>query len=248
MRCRQSTRIKMAKTRPELLQVSPVKRAKLADLAYKSIRELIVSGRVKMGDRLIETQLSESLQISRAPIREALQRLESEGLVDGSPHQGAFVTILTARDVADLYNVRLGLETVALRQFMARKASTAPLHDALKRMEKAAASDDMGRLVRAELDFHRRIAEGSGNALLVKLFSDLEGRVLLALALDDALFENPEDIALEHVPTIEAIEAGDARHAEQILQEHIVSTVGDLLELLDGDPGSILRFGEAPSA
>jgi DNA-binding GntR family transcriptional regulator len=221
-------------------RVSPVKRARLTDLAYDSIRELIISGRANMGDRLVETQLSESLGISRAPIREALQKLAGEGLVEGSAHHGAYVTTLTAQDIADLYNVRLGLETVALRLFMTSDAPTASLRDAVRRMEKAAKAGDMTRLVRAELDFHRRIAEGSGNALLVRLYSELEGRVLLALALDDALFERLEDIALEHVPVLEAIEAGDTDHAARTLQAHIVSTVGSLLERLDGGSPALL--------
>jgi DNA-binding GntR family transcriptional regulator len=222
------------------LPVTPIKRARLADLAYDSIRELIVSGRAQMGDRLVETQLSESLGISRAPIREALERLAGEGLVEGSAHHGAYITSLTAQDVVDLYNVRLGLETAALRLFMANDASTAWLHDAVRRMEKAARAGDRTRLVRAELDFHRHIGDGSGNALIIRLYASLEGRLLLALALDDALYERLGDVALEHVPVVEAIESGDPDHATRTLQAHIVSTVGALLERLEGRRGALL--------
>lgn len=222
------------------MKIAPVSRARLTDLAYETIRELILSGQLKMGDRLVETQLSESLGISRAPTREALQRLAAEGLVDGSAHHGVRVTEVTAQDIADLYNVRLGIESIALRLFMARKASTKPLREAVEAMEKAAGEGELTTTVRAELEFHARIAEGSGNALIQKLFSGLEGRVLLALALDDALFEHLGDVALEHMPVLEAIESGDTERATTSLEEHIVSSVGSLLDRLGGERPVIL--------
>ncbi len=217
------------------LEIAPVSRARLTDLAYESIREMIVSGRIKMGDRLVETQLSESLGISRAPTREALQRLIAEGLVEATAHHGARVALVNAQDVADLYNVRLGLETVALRLFMRAEASTEPLKDALRRMQEAADLGELSPLVRAELDFHARITEGSGNTLVARLFAELEGRVLLALALDDALFEHLGDVANEHLPVLEAIESGDIAVAVRRLEEHILSSVGSLLDTLGGD-------------
>jgi DNA-binding GntR family transcriptional regulator len=224
----------------EPLSIAPVSRARLTDLAYDSIREMIVSGRIKMGDRLVETQLSESLGISRAPTREALQRLIAEGLVEGTAHHGVRVALVNAQDVADLYNVRLGLETVALRLFMIRKASTDPLKDALGRMEEAADLGELSPLVRAELDFHARIAGGSGNALVARLFAELEGRVLLALALDDALFDHLGDVAKEHLPVLEAIESGEIPVAVRRLEEHILSSVGSLLGTLEGDSPILL--------
>jgi DNA-binding GntR family transcriptional regulator len=225
------------------LNIAPVSRARLTDLAYETIRELILSGQVKMGDRLVETQLSESLGISRAPTREALQRLAAEGLVEGSAHHGVHVTVVTAQDVADLYNVRLGIESVAVRLFVAREASTAPLRAALEAMEEAAGKGELSTLVRAELDFHAQISAGSGNALVQRLFSDLEGRVLLALALDDALFEHLGDVATEHQPVLAAIESGDTAQATRALEEHIVSSVGSLLDQLEGERPIVLGAG-----
>jgi DNA-binding GntR family transcriptional regulator len=225
------------------LKVTPIERSRVSDRAYESIRELIVSGKVKMGTRLTETQLSESLGISRAPIREALQRLAAEGLVDASAHQGVRVTELDADALAELYNVRVGLESVAVRQFIRRGASTHRLQQAVERMESAALKGQYASIVRAELDFHRLIAEGSENALLLRLYRELEGRVLVALALDDAQFAELDEIAREHRPVLEAIEAGDELAAARTMEDHIVSTVGPLLERLGGDRSELLGPG-----
>lgn len=193
-----------------------------------------------MGERLVETRLAEELAMSRAPVREALQRLVKERLVEETPHHGTFVTALSAANITDLYNVRLGLEVTALRLFMGREASTAPLWQAIGRMEHAAAGQDMQGVVRAELGFHRCIVEQSGNAVLSELYTDLEGRLLMVLALDDASFERLQDVAAEHVPVVEAIEHRDELHAVTVFEEHLVSTVDEVLDRMGGDGTALL--------
>jgi DNA-binding GntR family transcriptional regulator len=218
----------------------PVERKRLTDLAYEAIRDSITAGRVAMGERLIESQLASELGMSRAPIREALRRLAEEGLATEHAHHGASVVTLAAADVADLYNVRVGLEIVGLRSFIRRGEPVAPLEALVERMDRAAARNDRAGVVRAEFEFHRHIAEHSGNALLVKIFADLQGRLMLAMNLDDEAFQDLHEVAAEHEPIVAAIAAGDERRAVALFEEHLVSTVGELLERLDGDPTSIL--------
>ncbi len=155
-------------------RLKPVHRDRLADQAHAATREAIITGQFDTGERLIETRLAADLGMSRAPIREAIQRLAEEGLVTERPHQGTFVTVLTADDVVDLYNVRLGIETTAVRLFMRRGCSTEPLRAKIEAMSRAAARRDANSVVRAELEFHRMICEGSANDLLVRLFSEQE--------------------------------------------------------------------------
>jgi DNA-binding GntR family transcriptional regulator len=231
----------VAPTKGRTLKHKPVERKRLTDLAHEAIRESITAGNVEMGQRLVETQLAEELGMSRAPIREALRRLAEEGLVVEHPHHGTSVATLTADDVADLYNVRLGLEVVGLRCFMRRSGPIGPLRDRIDRMAKAAARGDRAGVVRAEFEFHRHIAKESGNAVLAKLFSDLEGRLTMVMALDDESFEDLHEVAAEHEPIVEALEAGDERRAVDLFEEHLVSTVGLLLDRLNGDPHAVLR-------
>lgn len=222
-------------------RLKPVQRARLADLAYDAIRESIVSGGFAMGERLVEMQLASDLAMSRAPIREALRQLSSEGIVVERAHQGTFVAELTAADVVDLYNVRVGLEVTALRLFLKRGESTDQLRAWVAKMEQAAGRRDMSGVVRAEFEFHRHIVDRAGNAVLKELFTGLEGRLMLALALDDASFAQLEDVASEHVPVIDAIEAGDVMHAVRVFQQHLLSTVGEAIERLGGERAMLLE-------
>lgn len=142
-------------------RLKPVHRDRLADQAHGAIREAIITGKFDTGERLIETRLAADLGMSRAPVREAIQRLAEEGLVTEHPHQGTFVTILTADDVVDFYNVRLGIETTAVRLFMRRACSTEPLRAKIQTMPRAAARRDANSVVRAELEFHESSARGA---------------------------------------------------------------------------------------
>ena len=222
-------------------RLKPVQRTRLADLAYEAIRASLVSGGFAMGERLVEMQLAADLQMSRAPIREALRQLAAEGIVVERAHQGTFVAELSAADVVDLYNVRVGLEITALRLFLKRGESTDPLHAWIAKMEQAAARGDMPAVVRAEFDFHRHIVEHAENRVLADLFTGLEGRLMLALTLDDASFEQLHDIASEHLPVVEAIESANEMRAIRVFQHHLLSTVGDAIERLGGDRSTLLE-------
>lgn len=222
-------------------RLKPAHRDRLADQAHAAIREAIVTGEFASGERLIETQLAADLGMSRAPIREAIQRLAEEGLVTEHPHQGTFVTVLAADDVVDFYNVRLGIETTAVRLFMRRGCSTEPLRAKIEAMSRAAARKDARSVVRAELGFHRIICEGSANDLLLRLFSEQEGRLMLVMGLDDAGFEALDDVAAEHEPLVDAIESGSAEEAVAVMEEHVVSTVPELIARLGGDHAGLLE-------
>lgn len=222
-------------------RLKPAQRDRLADQAHASIRAAIVKGDFAMGERLVETQLASELQMSRAPIREAFQRLAKEGLVSEHPHHGMFVTTLSAADVVDFYNVRLGIEAGAVRLFMRRGRSTESLWGKIAAMAQAAERNDMTSVVRTELEFHRIICEGSGNDLLLRLFSELEGQLMLVMGLDDASFEHLHDVAAEHEPVVQAIEEDSPEAAVAAMEEHILSTVRDLIARLGGDDSGLLE-------
>lgn len=226
--------------KPERSRLQPVERKRLVDLAHDAIREGIVAGQFSMGERLVETQLARDLEMSRAPIREALRRLVQEGLVEDQPHRGALVARMSASNVTDLYNVRLGVETIGLRLFIKHAASTKPLWQAIADMEKAADRNHMSGVVTAEFGFHHCIAVAAENRLLMSIFGDLEGQLMMALALDDASFEQLGEVPAEHIPIVEAIDARDERRAVAAFEEHLVSSVGALLERLGGSQSELL--------
>ena len=119
--------------------MTPVPRQKLADLAYDAIRDSITAGDFAMGERLVETRLASELGMSRAPVREALRRLLEEGLVIERAHHGMFVRSFDGAEIVDLYNARVALEAAALRLFVRRGSSTAPLREQIERRRQAVA-------------------------------------------------------------------------------------------------------------
>ncbi|XAS74297.1 GntR family transcriptional regulator [Micrococcaceae bacterium Sec5.1] len=226
-------------------------RMRLADAAHQSLRLAIIEGKLAMGERLTEAHIAEELGMSRAPVREAIQRLAAEGLVSVEPHLGAQVLDLSLEDIVDLHNLRLGLETTALRLFLARGSSAKPLRTHLNEMKAAAAKKDAGRLINAELDWHRSINVGSGNQLIARMFGELEGRILLATSLEDRVLRvitpagnshsHLSYVVEEHEQIISAIEEGRNGEAQALFEKHFLSTVALLLQRLGGDPSLLLE-------
>src|SRR5262245_19785241 len=92
-----------------------VVRTSVADAAHTSIRDAIVTAAFAPGEQLVETRIAESMGVGRGTAREALRRLRDEGLVVGEPNRGVFVRDITATDIVDIYNLRIGIEGVAIR-------------------------------------------------------------------------------------------------------------------------------------
>jgi DNA-binding GntR family transcriptional regulator len=221
-------------------QLRPLASDSLVELAYDSIRRSILAGQFKPGEHLVESRIAGELEISRAPVREAMQRLSQEGLTVERPRRGTFVREVSADDFVDIYNARVAIESAAVRLAVRRGASLAPIEKTLKAMTKAARRGDVPKTVDLELRVHEQICEASGNTYMALIFRSLAGPIRVALGMDDAAYENLEDVATEHVPLLEAMRSGDADLAVTTMQKHIVSTVGPVLERLGGDPNDLL--------
>jgi DNA-binding GntR family transcriptional regulator len=220
----------------------PLHRTRMADLAYERIRELIIVGELPIGARLIETQLAQDFGTSRAPVREAIRRLVEDGLIEERPHHGATVKVLDAAAIIDLYNVRLALETMTIRLATLRGMPVDRLGELIALMEQAGRNGDTMLVARYELDFHAEVCQHSGNQLAIELFRSLGGRLLMAVALDNTAQQDLLGVGAEHEPLLAAIESGDDRRAAEEMRLHILSTVGDLLARLGGDPLDLLDY------
>src|SRR5262249_8606983 len=148
--------------------------ARAADVAYRSLREMILSGGVDAGSRLGEVELAETLGLSRTPVREALQRLGTEGLVEGLPHRGARVGRWTAADLEEIFELRAQLEPYGAAR-AARRGLAAERLDELAglcdEMERAVAARDFRAVTELNDRLHTSIVEGSGNTRLPALVS-----------------------------------------------------------------------------
>lgn len=188
--------------------------------AYTLILEAIEAGTYKPGDRLVESELAERLGVSRTPVREALQRLETQSMLtrDG---RSLIVASLDHNQLAELYVVRSELEGLAAR-LAARHATDEEIR-VLRAMveEDRALSDRPRELARANKRFHRQIHLASHNRFLVQQL-DLVHRSMALMATTSLAAEGRSEVALaEHDRIVRAIEARDGEAADQALKTHI---------------------------
>src|SRR4029077_9759235 len=158
--------------------IGPVVRpAPLRQSVYEALVELVVGGRLRPGEHLVETELARQLGVSRQPVREALHRLEAEGWGDLRPNQGAFVHVPTDQEVDQLLDVRelLEVETARLAARTVTPDQLARLRALCRDGEAAVAGGDTERFVSLNNSFHAALAEVGGNAVLAEL-SAIVGR------------------------------------------------------------------------
>src|SRR6201982_3911079 len=152
----------MTRLNPSTQPLKRVTRTSVADSAYEAIRESILRGQYPPGEQLVEARLASELGGSRGPVRGALGRLTEERLLVDILHRGTFVREFVPGDLIDIYNVRIGLETVAVRLMILSGQSVRPLITLVEAMRKAAHADDLDRLRRLALRFPGTLRALSG--------------------------------------------------------------------------------------
>lgn len=204
----------------------PIRRRTLFDEAVAGLRELILSGRLAPGERLVEAELCESFAISRTPLRQALKLLETEGLVTLHRNRGAYVCVMTAQEVAELFEVVSDLERLAVRLAVERM-SDADLERLEKRHERMMRHYRAGKrrpCFDADYAIHNYIVEKSGNSLLVSTHATLMARARRERYR--ALFsqERWDEAMSEHEAFMAAILARDSEEAGRLMYEHVMRT------------------------
>jgi DNA-binding GntR family transcriptional regulator len=160
--------------------VAPARRRGLADEVADRVRDAIFDGVYPPGGQLREVELAEALGVSRGPVREALLKLEREGLVRSEWHRGATVTSLSAVDVAELDSLRAALEQLAVGLVVDRapEAALTAIDAAVRRMERAAGEHE---LVRCDLGFHDAVYAAAGHRRLREAWQAIRSQVHLFL-------------------------------------------------------------------
>jgi DNA-binding GntR family transcriptional regulator len=198
--------------------------APLRQAVYDTLAEMIASGSLKPGQHLVESELADHLGVSRQPIREALQRLAVDGWVELRPAYGAYVHVPTSEEIAQLLGVRAVLAAYSAREAAqhATKEHAARLRELYDAGLAALAVDDEQCLLAANADLHAYIVQMSGNTVLAELISQVERRVRwyytpIARPRGTEAWD-------EHNVVIQAIAAGDADRAEQLMRSHAERT------------------------
>lgn len=195
----------------------------LRDAVVQELRERILSRALLPGQRLVERDLSDQLEVSRIPLREAILQLEADGLVFVRPRRGAFVASFPEQELEDFFAIREVLEPLAARLATARSSSAhlEEMRGYLDAETVALERGDVEALDRASTGFHTTIAEAADSSLLVSVMRPLGIRARWQVGLQRGL--DLHAIRDEHEQLYRAIAAGDAEAAAQISLRHAVA-------------------------
>ena len=200
-----------------------LEKTSLREQALTALRRAITTGQLRPGTHLVETELSEALQISRGTLREAMRQLQQEGLISAGPRGRLSVRHLDAKEITDIFTVRAALESLAARE-LANRADRADsvreLRSAVAGMDQWAAANLEDR-IEADLKFHRTMCGLSGNETLLHSWSSLEGSIRMSIMFAgvDRAIKNMD--SKRHSEIVDAIESGDADKAAAAVIDHM---------------------------
>jgi DNA-binding GntR family transcriptional regulator len=205
-----------------------------AEHAYQQLLSAIISGELQPGCRIREVELAEWLNISRTPVREAVRRLESEGLICIAGHKGMAIAELDYQAVMELYQMREVLEAAAAS--LAAKHASEPEIYSLGEIFNQEKQQHHNSAAQAEINraFHNAIYHAAHNRYLLKSLNSLRDAMALLGASTYALPSRGEAALVEHQRIIEAIEKGDSAAAEQAARDHIRAAQKARIRILTG--------------
>ena len=196
---------------------------------YRALRKAIIEQALRPGMKLPEDAIGDRLGVSRTLVREALGRLAVEGLVEQKPNRGASVAYPTLEEARDVFDVRRGLERMVAQNLAGRlsRAQAAEL-EAHVRLEEASLGKDGPESIRLAGEFHIKLAEMTGNALLLRYVQEVSSRCSLILAIYGRPHSS-ECAVSEHRQLIAALVAGDAARAAELMDHHLQAVVSRAL-------------------
>lgn len=213
-----------------------IERSVLSRQVSTTIVEGLLDGRLRPGDRLVETQLAEILGVSRSPIREALSELAQSGVIIREPGRGGRIRDWTRKDLEDLYGVRGILEGYAISLIVPRMTNKAAgmFEELIAAMRAAGIEEDYMTMIELDLAFHRTIWRMTENALLEQVLEGLSQQFKLFLTLNWKFHGGLEDVADKHHVLLAALTSGSVEQAESAMRKHVVVTrMTDALTSLD---------------
>ncbi|WP_189860102.1 GntR family transcriptional regulator [Streptomyces poonensis] len=209
---------------PESPPVSaPAKQPPAADRVYAHVKQGVLERRYEGGALLTEGELADEVGVSRTPVREALLRLEAEGLIKLYPKKGALVLPVSAQEIADVVETRQLVEEHAVRKTVpASPQLIARLEELLEQQRAQAAAGDLAAAAVTDRCFHAEIVRSGGNEILSRLYDQLRDRQLrMGVAVMHAHPDRVTKTLAEHQEILEALRGGDADAAVDIVHRHV---------------------------
>jgi DNA-binding GntR family transcriptional regulator len=210
-----------------------------SDNAYKKIRDAITFGQYNPGERLIEHEVCQALQVGRTPLREALRRLQTEGYVDFVPNRGVTISKLSIDDVNHIYSILALLEGYATElagEFLTAKdiKKLVSLH---KKMTQLDAEQNFREWTEKNDLFHGHIVKASGNNLLPNLVKGLRNKIYRYRFLSVTTLGQRDKYVEDHAKILTALRNNNAKQAGKIMREHVLYIAKLMVNLLGQYPG-----------
>lgn len=215
-----------------LEKLEPVNRETTVGAIATQIRSRIMDGTFPAESQLNEARLATRLNVSRGPVREALQRLVQEGLLENRRNRGVFVISLGEEDIADVYLARGTIERAAALIIM-RRADTQTcerLDNLVERMSLAAKGDDWASCADLDLQFHETMVRSTDSKRLQRMYNTLLAETRMCLAVLETAYPLCKDLVEEHRALVDAIRKRDEPKVLQAVNTHLKTAVRDLTE------------------
>ncbi|MGD2124765.1 MAG: GntR family transcriptional regulator [Desulfobacteraceae bacterium] len=210
-------------------------RKSLGQHVFENLKHAIIRGNILPGDRLVESRIAEALDISRTPVREAIHKLEREGLLRKLPRGGFTVLNLTREDIEETFGIRCVLESYAARlaALNHREEELEPLEERIKEFQICLENGRMDELPRINTEFHNLFYALSRSPKLIKLINDLRDQIYrfrkIILSMNNTARTSNED----HKKMLEAIKNRDVKRVERLVKEHILRGQKIVLEAFE---------------
>lgn len=195
----------------------------LRDVIFDTLREAIIVGELKPGQRLMEVQLAEKMGVSRTPVREAIRKLELEGLVEMLPRKGAHVAELSVKDIMDVLEVRATLDGLATSLSATRITDDEKkeLRHLLDQFINYVEKENLQGSIKKDVEFHDVIYRSSRNDKLIQISNNLREQIQRFRIVYIKDYSNSRELIREHTEIYEAIIAGNPETAMEAARRHI---------------------------
>jgi len=206
-----------------------IDQSSLADQAYEKLKILILSGVLKGGERIQEEQLAHQFGVSRTPIREALRRLSEYGLITSKARSAGIVVEITGKESRHISEVRLSLETLAIRRLDANCIPTL-----IEKTSKVTAEyqlllsqGEVGQAYEKDSDFHNAIIEAANNPVLTEIYKRLDARIQLIRVTQNLSADALYIYSAQHMQMVQMLKNGDFSGVATLLETHIMHDIPD---------------------
>ncbi|NLB91259.1 MAG: GntR family transcriptional regulator [Clostridiales bacterium] len=206
------------------LQFHPIAESKpIREIAYETLKHAIITGEIPAGERIVETEYAERLHISRTPLREALRKLERDGLVEYMVRRGVVVRAFTIEDVEQIYTIRNVLEMLTLPSIIenATPQDITDLRERLKEMDHYVEIDDVEKISPLARSFHNAITHISEKKRILRVIESQDSYITRFSAISIAKESRRVQAHQEHHQLVNYLEAKDLIGFTSLMQEHI---------------------------